>query len=105
MFSWRRFLSILTSRIVVFFTISSSSDSLNFLIATFPSERPHINRQFMAAKFKLTDFVRLFVARHEDLAVGAFTDHALQFVLLKTFHFLLSILFCQECALLVWWSR
>lgn len=41
--SWR---SIFTSRIVVFFTISSSSDSLNFLIATVYHKDKHMFQLF-----------------------------------------------------------
>ena len=91
--SWR---SILTSRIVVFFTISSSSDSLNFLIAT---EDRGGRQATLAIKFdthnypdrsrkesKLTDFARLLVSSHEDLPVGALADDALQFVLLHALH-------------------
>ena len=41
-FSYFKVLSILTSLKVVFFTISSSSDSLNFLIATNNSIKTHM---------------------------------------------------------------
>ena len=80
---------------MVFFTISSSSDSLNFLIAT---EDRGGRQATLAIKFdiqlsrqkyhesKLTDFARLLVSSHEDLPVGALADDALQFVLLHALH-------------------
>ena len=47
-FSWR---SILTSLIVVFLTISSSSDSLNFLIATVKTAKQVSNQKLKSIFF------------------------------------------------------
>ena len=84
MLSWRRVLSILTSRMVVFLTISSSSDSLNFLIATEKAEM--FEFEVMEEQFKLTSVACFFVASHKHFAIGSFSNDALELVFLHSFH-------------------
>lgn len=67
MFSYFKFRSIFTSLRVVFLTISSSSLSLNFLIAT-------------TVKILITNFTCFFVPGLVDDAVSALAHDALNFV-------------------------
>ena len=70
-----------TSRMIVFFAISSSSDSLNFLIATrerFPPRESHMKMWVC----RLTKFARLLAFGFVDDAVGAFAHDADDLVLI-----------------------
>jgi hypothetical protein len=62
MFLYLSILSILTSRIIVFFAISSSSDSLNFLMPT-----ARVSNWF------LTELASFLALGFVDYAVGTFS--------------------------------
>lgn len=73
MFSCRSMRSIFTSRMVVFLTISSSSDSLNFLMATIGCLRRED-----------TELARLLVPGLVHHAVRPFSHYADHFVLVHS---------------------
>ena len=75
MFSCLSILSILTSLKVVFLTISSSSDSLNFLIATKSQ-----GLRFKLSRKSLTYFIGFFVFGFVDDAVSSFAYNSYDFV-------------------------
>lgn len=75
MLSYLRVLSIFTSLRVVFLTISSSSDSLNFLMATVKDEIRNI----------LTYFACFLVFSFVNDSIGAFPHYSLNFIFI---HFL-----------------
>lgn len=71
MFSYFNIRNILTSLNVVFFTISSSSDSLNFLMATILSS---------LLSCIITYFWSLFIFRFVNDSIGSFSYNANNFV-------------------------
>jgi hypothetical protein len=76
MFSYLRFRNILTSLKVVFLTMSSSSVSLNFLMAT--KYDPNILRK------QLTDLIGFFVSGLVYNTVGTLANDAFDFILVHT---------------------